>query len=42
LPQVNSEPFAGGWMMKVKLSSSDTSNLLDAGAYKAHCDAGGH
>lgn len=40
--QVNSEPFTGGWMMKVKVGSKDLPGLLDAAAYKEHCDAGGH
>jgi len=30
---VNQEPFAGGWMMKVKLSAEST-GLLDAAAYE--------
>lgn len=42
-PQVNSEPFEGGWMMKIKVSNAgDVDALLDAGAYEAHCEAGGH
>ena len=41
--QVNSEPFEGGWMMKIKVSNAgDVDELLDAGAYEAHCEAGGH
>eukprot|EP00854_Cymbomonas_tetramitiformis_P009335 gene9335-11062_t len=37
---VNSSPFEDGWMMKVKLSEpSETDSLLDASAYKAHCEA---
>lgn len=40
--QVNTEPFTGGWMMKVKLSDSDMGGLMDAGDYKAHCEDGGH
>ncbi|TAM76527.1 glycine cleavage system protein GcvH [bacterium] len=33
---VNREPFAGGWMFKVKVSSLDAqrANLLDAAAYE--------
>ena len=43
LLQVNSEPFEGGWMMKVKLASKgDLDGLLDPGAYEAHGEAGGH
>eukprot|EP00204_Picochlorum_oklahomense_P002738 CAMPEP_0118797700 /NCGR_PEP_ID=MMETSP1161-20130426/210_1 /TAXON_ID=249345 /ORGANISM="Picochlorum oklahomensis, Strain CCMP2329" /LENGTH=170 /DNA_ID=CAMNT_0006724913 /DNA_START=44 /DNA_END=556 /DNA_ORIENTATION=+ len=41
--KVNSEPFEGGWMMKVKVSdASDADALLDAKAYEAHCESGGH
>eukprot|EP00890_Picochlorum_soloecismus_P001183 jgi/Picsp_1/2065/NSC_05530-R1_glycine cleavage system h-protein len=41
--KVNSEPFEGGWMMKIKVSNAgDVDALLDAGAYEAHCEAGGH
>lgn len=37
---VNSSPFEDGWMMKVKLSEpSEMDSLLDASAYKAHCEA---
>ena len=39
--KVNSEPFEGGWMMKVKVSGG-AEDLLDAAAYEAHCEAGGH
>lgn len=43
LVQVNSEPFEGGWMMKVKLSNKgDLDSLMDSKAYEAHCEAGGH
>jgi glycine cleavage system H protein len=40
--KVNSEPFEGGWMMKVKVSGDAGDGLLDAKAYEAHCEAGGH
>ena len=41
--KVNAEPFGGGWMMKVRVSNAgDTADLLDAKAYTAHCEAGGH
>lgn len=41
--QVNSEPFEGGWMMKLKVSNAgEADELLDAGAYTAHCESGGH
>jgi glycine cleavage system H protein len=39
--KVNSEPFEGGWMMKVKVSGG-AEDLMDAAAYTAHCEAGGH
>jgi hypothetical protein len=43
LLQVNTEPFAGGWIMKVKLSDpSELGSLLDSKAYEAHCEEGGH
>ncbi len=33
---VNSDPYGAGWMIKVTVSAAvDTSNLLDADAYKA-------
>lgn len=39
--KVNSDPFAGGWMMKVKVTDGGASaaGLMDAAAYKAHVDA---
>ena len=39
--KVNSDPFAGGWMMKVKVTDggASTGGLMDAAAYKAHVDA---
>jgi glycine cleavage system H protein len=40
---VNTEPFEGGWMMKVKLSDpSELDSLLDHNAYEKHCEEGGH
>ena len=40
---VNSAPFGDAWMMKVKLSKpAEGAALLDAAAYGAHCEAGGH
>lgn len=39
---VNKGAFADGWMLKVTPSDpSELSSLLDAAAYKAHCEAGG-
>jgi len=33
---INSEPYNGGWMVKIKLSdTSELENLLDVAAYKA-------
>jgi glycine cleavage system H lipoate-binding protein len=40
---VNTAPFDGAWMMKVKLAKpAEAAALLDASAYSAHCEAGGH
>ncbi len=37
--KLNSEPFEGGWMMKVKVTDAGEADaLLDAAAYKANCD----
>ena len=37
--KLNSEPFEGGWMMKVKVSdASDLDGLMDSAAYSASCD----
>ncbi len=39
---VNSEPYDAGWFVKVKLSDpAELGGLMDAAAYKAHCDARG-
>eukprot|EP00850_Spirogloea_muscicola_P006945 SM000034S12699 [mRNA] locus=s34:311380:312238:+ [translate_table: standard] len=41
--KVNDDPFADGWMMKVKLDdTSATDSLLDESAYKAHCAKAEH
>jgi glycine cleavage system H protein len=39
--KVNTDPFKGGWMMKVKVTDggASTGGLMDAAAYKAHVDA---
>lgn len=43
LEQLNSEPFAAGWMIKVKLADAgELDHLLNAEAYEAHCAAEGH
>ncbi len=35
---VNSEPYAGGWLFKVRVDAAGSeTDLLDAEAYKAHC-----
>ena len=35
---VNSEPYAGGWLFKVRVDATGSeTDLLDAEAYKAHC-----
>ena len=37
--KLNSEPFEGGWMMKVKVSdASELDGLMDSAAYSASCD----
>ncbi|MGG6101882.1 glycine cleavage system protein GcvH [Pantoea allii] len=37
--QVNSEPYAGGWLFQIKASDeSEIDSLLDADAYKASID----
>jgi glycine cleavage system H protein len=38
---VNEEPYATGWLVKVKLSDAgETDSLLDAAAYKAQLELG--
>ena len=40
---VNSSPFDDAWMLKIKLTNpAEAHKLLDAKAYAAHCEAGGH
>lgn len=40
--KVNSAPY-DSWIMKVKVTAADEAGeLLEAGAYSEHCDAGGH
>ena len=42
-PQVNTDPFGEGWMIKVKLSNkSELDALMESGAYSAFCESGGH
>lgn len=41
--KINSEPFEGGWIMKLKLTNpGEAGDLLDAAAYTTHCEEGGH
>jgi glycine cleavage system H protein len=38
---VNEDPYAAGWMVKVKLSNqSETDSLMDAATYKAQLELG--
>lgn len=39
--KVNSEPFEGGWLAKIKVTGG-LDDLLDAEAYKAHCESEAH
>ncbi len=40
---VNSEPYGGGWMVKVELSNpGETGTLLDAGVYQGFLKGAGH
>ncbi|MBN1285011.1 MAG: glycine cleavage system protein GcvH [Anaerolineae bacterium] len=37
---VNSDPYGAGWFIKIKIADpAELDKLLDAAAYKAHCDA---
>ena len=37
--KLNTEPFEGGWMMKVKVSDAgELDGLMDSAAYSASCD----
>merc|ERR1712176_1327309 len=37
--KLNSQPFEGGWMMKIKVSdASEADGLLDSAAYSAQCE----
>jgi glycine cleavage system H protein len=41
--QVNSEPYTGGWFLKVKLSDKgELDRLMDSKTYEKHCADGGH
>ena len=40
---VNSDPYGAGWLITVTPSdAAEVDALLDADAYTAHCEAGGH
>jgi glycine cleavage system H protein len=37
---INNDPYGAGWLIEVKLSNpSELNDLMDAAAYKKHCDA---
>ena len=41
--QVNTAPFEGGWMIKVKLADTkELDGLMEPAAYSAFCESGGH
>jgi glycine cleavage system H protein len=43
LAKLSADPFGAGWLVKLKLSDpAAASSLLDAAAYKQHCDAEQH
>jgi glycine cleavage system H protein len=33
---INTDPYAAGWIFKIKASTADASGLMDAAAYRAH------
>lgn len=36
---INSDPYGAGWILRITLDAdADTSDLLDADAYKAYCE----
>ncbi len=39
--KINDEPFAAGWIFKLKVSGPDLSAMLDASAYQAYVEAEG-
>jgi len=40
---VNEDPFGKGWLIKIKIAErSELDGLMDAAAYEAHAEAGGH
>jgi glycine cleavage system H protein len=41
--QINSEPYAGGWILKLRLSApAELDSLMDAEAYRGYVGQGGH
>jgi glycine cleavage system H protein len=37
---INNDPYGAGWLIEIKLSNpSELNGLMDAAAYKKHCDA---
>jgi glycine cleavage system H protein len=36
---INSDPLSKGWIIKVKVSSADVGDLMDAAAYAAFCES---
>ena len=40
---VNQDPYAGGWILKLKLAApEEVAGLMDAAAYRSLVDSGGH
>ncbi|MBL8045422.1 MAG: glycine cleavage system protein H, partial [Anaerolineales bacterium] len=40
---INQDPYGAGWILKIEITDAgNLSNLLDAAAYQAHCEARKH
>jgi glycine cleavage system H protein len=40
---INQDPYGAGWILKIEITNAgNLSNLLDAAAYQAHCEARKH
>ncbi|MBI5835121.1 MAG: glycine cleavage system protein GcvH [Armatimonadetes bacterium] len=40
---VNTDPYGAGWLITIAVTdAAEADSLLDADAYTAHCEAGGH
>ncbi|MDW8327823.1 MAG: glycine cleavage system protein GcvH [Anaerolineales bacterium] len=40
---INQDPYGNGWIVKINITDdSNLANLLDADAYRAHCEARKH